>query len=105
MILNGYHHQGVIDRPYWVTNKLHLAYWKLRVNKPTGTERRNIYRVIEKEKLRLAELGVNQELIRVTCRYLSSYNIVTGMKMIELMNEPAKQLCLNLAGSVDFDTL
>lgn len=42
-------------------------------------------------------MNIDQELIRVTCRYLSSYKVICGKRMIELMNEPVRQLCLDLA--------
>lgn len=92
----GFRHQGVHRRPDWVSSKLHLWYFMLRVEKPKGAKRRKLYRWIAKEKLRLAELNIDQELIEVTCRYLSSYNIVTGKRMIELMERPTRQYNLDL---------
>lgn len=41
-----------------------IWYFILRVEKPRATKRRQLYRSIEKEKLRLAELGINWELIK-----------------------------------------
>lgn len=61
-----------------------------------------LYRWIAKEKLRLAELNIDQELIEATCRYLSSYNVISGNKMVELMNRPVMQFCLDLAAEPYF---
>lgn len=91
-MLNGFHHQGVNRRPEWVSSNLHLWYWILRVEKPRGARRRKLYRWIAKEKLRLAEMNIDQELIEATCRYLSSYSAVSGRRMLELMDRPIVQM-------------
>lgn len=93
--LYGFHNQGVNRRPSWVTYELHLWYFMLRVEKPKGAKRRKLYRWIAKEKLRLAEMGIDQELIEATCRYLSGYSVVAGKRMIELMDAPIVQLRLD----------
>lgn len=95
IVLKGFHHVGVEIRPDWVSDELHLWYFQLRVEKPRAAKRRRLYRLIEKEKLRLAELNICQELILATCRYLSSYSVVSGKRMIELMNRPVLQLSFN----------
>lgn len=99
IMLNGYHHQGVDRRPDWISPQLHFWYWQLRVEKPKGAKRRRLYRWIAKEKLRLAEMNIDQELIEVTCRYLSSYSIVTGRRMLELMDRPIIQMSLDFGHS------
>ncbi len=90
--LHGFHHQGVDRRPEWVSSKLHLWYWILRVERPKGAKRRKLYRWIAKEKLRLAELNIDQELIDATCRYLCSLSAVSGRHMLELMDRPVRQM-------------
>lgn len=89
--MHGFRNQGVHRRPEWVSHDLYVWYWMLRVERPKGAKRRRLYRWIAKEKLRLAELCIDQELIEVTCRYLSSYSVVTGRRMLELMERPMMQ--------------
>jgi len=74
----------------------------LRVEKPKAAKRRKLYRWIAKEKLRLAKMGVDQKLIEATCRYLSSYSVVAGRRMIELMDAPVVQLRLDFYDHDDF---
>lgn len=100
-IIPGFNPQGVGRRPAWVSGDLHLWYWILRCDRPCVARRRQLYRWIAKEKLRLAELCIDQELIDATCRYLSSYSAVTGKRMLELMDRPVSQMCLNLWGNDD----
>lgn len=100
--LHGFHHQGVDRRPDWVSYELHLWYFMLRVEKPKAAKRRKLYRWIAKEKLRIAEMGIEQELIEATCRYLSGYSVVAGRKMIELMDAPVAQLRLDFYNDDDF---
>ncbi|MCB5187508.1 hypothetical protein LG200_05740 [Methylobacillus caricis] len=101
-MIYGFKDQGVDRRPEWANGKLHLWYFMLRVERPKSAKRRKLYRWIAKEKLRLAELNIDQELIDVTCRYLSSYSVVTGRRMIELMDKPVSQLSLDLHNHDDF---
>lgn len=89
-------------RPDWVSHKPYLWYFMLRVEKPKSAKRRKLYRWIAKEKLRLAEMGIDQELIEVTSRYLCSYSVVAGRKMIELMDAPVVQLRLDFHNHDDF---
>jgi|GEM_PF-5428252 len=97
-MIHGFRSQGVGIRPSWVSSNLHVWYFILRVEKPKGSKRRRLYRFIEKEKLRLAEQNIDQELIKATCRYLATYNVVSGNKMIEIMNNPPKQMALQFGG-------
>lgn len=63
------------DLPEWTIN-LRPLYACLRAYKRNKTLRRSYYRKIEKEKLRLAEEGINQEKIRLACRFLASFSCV-----------------------------
>lgn len=58
------------ELPDW-SGRLTNYYCVIRVEKRNKAIRRRYYRKVEKEKLRLAELGICQECIRITCRYLS----------------------------------
>jgi hypothetical protein len=96
-MLRTFTNQGVGVRPEWVSDKLHFWYWQLRVERPKGAKRRRLYRYIAKERLRLVELGIDAELIRLTCRYLSSYAVVGGDKMIFAMENPPLQMCFDFS--------
>jgi hypothetical protein len=93
----GFRNQGEFDIPDWVSSDLFLWSWQLRVERPKGAKRRKLYRWIYKEKLKLAEQGIDQDLINVTCRYLSCYDKFSGKRMAELIggNYPS-QLNLDL---------
>lgn len=84
-----------IHLPPWVSENLFLWYWQIRVEKPKGARRRKLYRWIAKEKLRLAELGIEQELIDVVCKYLSCYSVISGQKMTNMMRISGRQMCLD----------
>lgn len=58
--------------PPWSGNLRNL-YWMLRYNRSwNGAARRRYYRKIEKEKRQLVEAGVDQEEVRLLCRYLAN---------------------------------
>lgn len=57
--------------PIWAS-RLTSMYVYLRIGRRNKALRRQYYREIQAEKLRLAEEGVNQEKIRQACRFLSS---------------------------------
>lgn len=90
--MQGFHHRGEFDPPE-SANNLKNYYWYIRVEARDKAKRRRYYRLIYKEKLRLAELGVNQQYIEATCRYLSRLDNKTGLKMIDAHISSAKQLC------------
>lgn len=60
-----------LEFPKWA-QVLKNHYCCLRIDGRNKTKRRSYYRLIEKEKLRLAELGICQECIRLICRYLAT---------------------------------
>jgi hypothetical protein len=72
--VQGFHHRGEFDPPEWA-NTLKNYYLHIRVEGRDKAKRRRYYRKIEKEKLRLAEMGVSQELLISVCRYLSTLNL------------------------------
>ena len=66
--------------PPWA-NLIINYYWPLRYARSFDTARiRKQYRLIEKEKKRLHEAGVDDELVRLLCRH-----------MVNLKNKPAEQ--------------
>jgi hypothetical protein len=87
------------ELPEWTIN-LRPLYACLRAYKRNKTLRRSYYRKIEKEKLRLAEEGVNQEKIRLACRFLASFACVRNYqcdaceRMLRFLLEPDFQLPL-----------
>ncbi|WP_159355650.1 hypothetical protein [Methylovorus glucosotrophus] len=78
--MQGFHHRGEYGVPDWAHN-LQNYYWFIRVEGRDKAKRRKFYRLIEKEKLRLAECYVNQELILAVCRYLATLKAVDGKKL------------------------
>jgi hypothetical protein len=92
-MIYGHKAQGNYQLPSWVTSDLFLWYWQLRVEKPVGAKRRKLYRYIAKEKLRLAELGIDQRLIDATCKYLCSYSVISGERMSAMLHVSGRQLC------------
>lgn len=66
--------------PEW-TQSIRNHYWHLRFARGfNGARIRKQYRLIEKEKKRLHEAGVDQELVRLYCRHL-----------VDPMNQKAEQ--------------
>lgn len=88
------------DIPNWAGNLTNL-YCRLRVSKRNKALRRSYYRKIEKEKLRLAERGINQEKIKAICRYLINDDCVRCVNrkscrdLIDFCSKPDIQLILH----------
>jgi hypothetical protein len=93
--VQGFHHRGEYDPPEWAGN-LRNYYWYIRIEGRDKAKRRRYYRLIAKEKLRLAENAIEQELILAVCKYLSTLNATYGHRMLALMRAPVRQLTLNL---------
>jgi hypothetical protein len=55
-------------------------------------KRRRYYRLISKEKLRLAEKNIDQALINAVCRYLINLGDNKAQKVHQLMGNPQIQL-------------
>lgn len=79
--------------PDWARN-LTNYYVVIRIDGRNKTVRRRWYRKVEKEKLRLAELGVHQPHIIAVARYLSTLNRTAGAKLQKELRELPKQLTL-----------
>lgn len=87
----GFHHRGLHEIPHWA-NTLNGYYWRIRVEGRDKVKKRRYYRYVAKEKLRLAELGIDQQLIKSVCRYLVKLDVVSGDKMQQLIINPPVQL-------------
>jgi len=90
-MIYGFRHQGGFQQPEWA-GRLTGLYWFIRVEGRDKAKRRRYYRYVAKEKLRLAEQGIDQELIRRVCRYLAGLNPNNGQQMHSLMIKPPQQL-------------
>jgi hypothetical protein len=83
-----------VDLPDWSENLRHL-YWVIRVEGRIEAKRRRYYRKVEKEKLRLAELGVSQIKIAAVCRYLCSFKSANTLREVLAIEE--KQLSFSFS--------
>lgn len=83
-----------VDSLHWA-QRLKNYYVVVRVHRRNQAMRRKYYRKIEREKLRLAEMDINQDLINAVCRYLATMNVVSGRKVDELVRSPCKQLTIH----------
>ena len=70
-------------------------YCFIRVDGRNKTVRRRWYRRVEREKLRLACLGINQKQIKGICGYLSKIDYSACRRVDALLNEPIHQLELD----------
>lgn len=89
----GFKRKGDIDLPLW-SQHLRNHYVSIRVDSRNATIRRRHYRAVEKEKLRLAELGICQKQIIACCRYLSAFTKQSENRLTDLIQQETKQLNL-----------
>jgi len=94
--VQGFHHRGEFDPPEWANN-LKNYYWYIRVEGRDKAKKRRYYRYIAKEKLRLAELGIDQLLINAVCKYLIRLDNNRGRRMLLIMDEVNPQLTLEFS--------
>lgn len=85
----GFNSSTYVELPSWANDLRHL-YWVIRVEGRIEAKRRRYYRKVEKEKLRLAELGINQIKIAAVCRYLCSFKNSNTLKRV--LAEPEIQM-------------
>jgi len=88
---SGFNPQANVDLPDWA-NLLKNYYWRIRVEGRDKVKKRRYYRYVTKEKLRLAETGIDQQLINAVCRYLSSFNVISANKLRQLLIAQSPQL-------------
>ena len=67
----GFKHRATTPVPSWAIN-LKQSYFIIRVNNRNKTTVRKHYRLIEKEKLKLVESGIDSAQINAVCKYLIS---------------------------------
>lgn len=91
-MLLGYDERQFVDLPDWSLN-LRGYYWVVRVEGRIQAKRRKYYRLIEREKLRLAEMGICQKKISAVCRYLCNFKNADNLRF--LLAEPDVQLSFN----------
>ncbi len=94
----GFHNRGGFDTPPWALKLTHY-YWVIRVEGRDKVKRRRYYRYVEKEKLRLAEMGIHQPLILAVCKYLVNLSVVSGNKMHQIMTAEVRQLTFDFRGN------
>jgi len=91
---SGFNPQANIDLPDW-SRLLSNYYWRIRFESRDKAKLRKYYRYVAKEKLRLAESGIDQQLINAVCRYLASFNVITGNKLQKLLMVQSPQLAFD----------
>lgn len=88
------------ELPKWAKT-LTNYYCALRVGKRNKSLTRGYYRKLAVEKLRLAEMGINQVKINAVCRYLVNENCVRGSnlkschQLVQVWVKPDTQLTLD----------
>lgn len=87
----GFKARGNLQLPSW-SSRLVNYYWFIRVEGRDKSKRVKYYRLIKKEKIRLATLGFHQEDIRLICRYLASFNKSAESRLENQLNELDKQM-------------
>lgn len=90
----GFKPKGNFVLPEWA-GTLKNYYWVIRVESRDKDKRRKYYRWIAKEKLRLVETGIDYELIKAVCKYLSNLGLQSEIRLIAIANEEKKQLKLD----------
>ena len=84
----------MVDLPVWSQN-LANYYVVIRVHGRNKAVRRRWYRKVEKEKLRLAELGIYQPHIIAVARYLASVRYTRCVQLNQMLVEPLCQSCFD----------
>ncbi len=84
----GFRHRAVTHLPSWAIN-LKSYYWLVRVNCRNKTTKRKNYILIQKEKLRLVETGIDIAQINAVCKYLVSLKQINADRLeCALQTEP-----------------
>jgi hypothetical protein len=93
-MIYGFRHQGGYEIPDWAMQLKHY-YWVIRVEGRDKAKRRRYYRYIAKEKLRLAELNIDQQAITKLCKYLSNFHPANATRFIAALSNENRQLTFN----------
>ena len=89
----GFKHRATTPVPTWAIN-LKQSYFIIRVNNRNKTTVRKHYRLIEKEKLKLVESGIDFAQINAVCKYLVSLKQANADRLETALNIEIKQLSL-----------
>ena len=87
----GFKHRATTPIPSWALN-LKQSYFIIRVNNRNKTTVRKHYRLIEKEKLKLVEAGIDSAQINAVCKYLVSLKQVNADRLVNLLLRESLQL-------------
>jgi len=90
----GFKHRATTPIPSWAIN-LKQSYFIIRVNNRNKTTVRKHYRMIEKEKLKLVESGIDYAQINAVCKYLVSLKQENADRLCTALITENKQLTLN----------
>ena len=90
----GFKHRATTPVPSWAIN-LKQSYFIIRVNNRNKTTVRKHYRLIEKEKLKLVESGIDSAQINAVCKYLVSLKQANADRLNKTLQTENKQLKLN----------
>ena len=90
----GFRHRAIASVPSWALN-LKQSYFLIRVENRNKTLVRKYYRRIQKEKLKLVELGIDYAQINAVCKYLVSLRQENADRLCTALITENKQLTLN----------
>ena len=90
----GFKHRATTPVPSWAIN-LKQSYFIIRVNNRNKTTVRKHYRLIEKDKLKLVESGIDSAQINAVCKYLVSLKQENADRLYIALKTELKQLKLN----------
>ena len=90
----GFKHRATTPVPSWAIN-LKQSYFIIRVNNRNKTTVRKHYRLIEKEKLKLVESGIDSAQINAVCKYLVSLKQENADRLYISLKTELKQLKFN----------
>ena len=90
----GFKHRATTPVPSWAIN-LKQSYFIIRVNNRNKTTVRKHYRLIEKEKLKLVESGIDSAQINAVCKYLVSLKQENADRLYIALKTELKQLKFN----------
>lgn len=90
----GFHNRALAELPHW-SCALKGLYWVVRVEGRNASKKRNAYRAIRKERLRLVEAGICIYQVNAVCKYLVSLKQVNADRLHVIFSSDNKQLRLN----------
>lgn len=92
----GFKHRATANLPKWSDNLRH-HYFMIRFNSRNKTTKRKYYKLIEKEKLRLVESGIDYTKINAVCKYLVSLKQINADRLHMALQEESKQLSFDFS--------